>query len=310
MLVRPNRSFPGTLFMIKGSAIQMVWKNIVLLVVVATVLTLQYEAWDLDRFSLTLIPFQLVGLALSIFLGFRNNACYDRWWEARKLWGALVNTSRDLARQVLAHVDAPGDQAEIEAWQRDALYRIIAFVYALKAHLRQHPVLDEVAPFLPAAEVERLRGTKNVPYAIVVGFSERLTEIRRRGWVHPYHVGLLDESVTKLIDILGACERIKKTPVPLSYTVLTHRLVAAYCFALPFGIVHDVGPLTPVVVGFVGFAFLGLDSVGTQLEDPFEEDPNDLPLAALSRTIEIDVRQLLGDRDLPEPVQPVGGVLL
>jgi putative membrane protein len=131
-----------------------------------------------------------------------------------------------------------------------------------------------------------------------------------RGLVDRYHLPLLEGTLTDLTDIQGGCERIKNTPVPLSYTELTHRIVAMYVVLLPFGIVNTTELMTPFVVAIVAFCFLGLDAVGTQIEDPFEEDPNDLPLMQISRMIENDLRQRLGETEFPPDIRPERGVLL
>ena len=128
--------------------------------------------------------------------------------------------------------------------------------------------------------------------------------------LHPLHLPVLEGTLTTLTDIQGGCERIKNTPVPLSYTELTHRIVAIYVLLLPLGILSTTGEATPIVVAMVAFCFLGLDAVGTQIEDPFEEDPNDLPLLQISVLIENDLRQRMGATDLRADVTPVDRVLL
>ena len=123
------------------------------------------------------------------------------------------------------------------------------------------------------------------------------------------HLPVLEQSLTDLTDIQGACERIKSTPIPSSYTVLIHRIVALYTFSLPFGIVDAVGIATPVVVAIIAYAFFGLDAVGEEIEEPFGTDINDLPLSTLSRMIEINLRQTLGEAEVPDVLRPVDGVL-
>ena len=120
---------------------------------------------------------------------------------------------------------------------------------------------------------------------------------------------MLEESLTECTGVQGACERIKSTPIPFSYTALMHRIVLLYCVGLPFGIVSQIHLMTPVVVMIVAYAFYGLDAVGTEIENPFDQDANDLPLSALSRMIEINLRQALGEQDLPEVLMPVQGIL-
>lgn len=310
MLVRPREQTPlGLFFHIQGSVLSDIWPYLLGITAYSLVTAEIIQAIGVDWFDITLVPFTLIGLALSIFLGFRNNACYDRWWEARKLWGKLINTTRSLARQTLTllKLDASEDPA-VRDFQIEMVRRIIGYAYGLKFHLRTEVSLQAVTPWLPEEEAEALGRENNVPYALLQRMGERYRDAWKRGWIDPYHLRIFEETLTLLTDIQGGCERIKNTPVPLSYTVLTHRLVFVYCLALPFGITAHVGHLTPLVVLFISYAFMGLDDVGTQVEDPFELDPNDLPLAALARTIEINLLQRIG-AELPPPATPVDGIL-
>ncbi|MEL6349598.1 MAG: bestrophin family protein [Myxococcota bacterium] len=307
MLVKPRRVFPETLFVLRGSALYDNWPILIGLTVFAFISTEVLYALGVERFNLSVTPFSLIGLALSIFLGFRNNACYDRWWEARKLWGALINTTRSIARQTLNFVNS--DDPAVRSFHQEMVRRTIGFAYGLKYHLRAEVRLDAVTAWLPDEDGAALVEEENVPNALIQRMGERYRMAWKRGWIDTYHMNIFEGSLTRLSDIQGGCERIKNTPVPLSYTVLTHRLVALYCLTLPFGIASTVGHTTPIVVLIVSFAFLGLDSLGTQLEDPFELDPNDLPLAALARTIEINLLQRIGESELPSPTRPMGGIL-
>ena len=130
-----------------------------------------------------------------------------------------------------------------------------------------------------------------------------------RGWVNPLHVPMLEATLVGLTDVVGGCERIKNTPVPFSYTLLLHRTAYLYCFLLPFGLVDSIGYLTPLVVAIVAYTFYGLDALGDEIEEPFGVSPNDLPLDAICRAIEIDLRDALGDPDLPPPLLPVNNWL-
>jgi putative membrane protein len=312
MLVPKNPSWWSIVFRYRGSELPRTKYRIVGVAVVSVIVTILEERHDWHP-NLTPLPFTLIGLALGIFLGFRNNASYDRWWEGRKLWGALVNTSRSFARQVLTLVGPPvqpGTEApDVVALRRELVMRTVAFVHALRMSLRGQDAWDELSPFLPADEIVRLRDERNAPYAITQGTAERIQAARARGWVHEMHVPVLEGSLTAFTDIQGACERIKGTPIPFSYTTLIHRITATYCYALPFGLVDTVGIYTPVVAVLVSYAFFGLDVVGDEIEMPFGTDPNDLPLGAISRTIEVNLRQRVGDRDLPGPLHPVDDVL-
>jgi putative membrane protein len=311
MIVVDNPTFWETVFRIRGSTWPMIWRRMLAVTVISVVVTVMHTGYGLLRHDLTVVPFTLIGIALSIFLGFRNGASYDRFWEGRRLWGQLVNTTRSLTRQTLTLIRPPGGTVttELESHRRAIVYRLIAFTHALRAHLRDEDPLLEVAPWLSEAEVDALRPETNRPIAIVQRLGDVFREDLDRGWVDRFHLPLLEESLVELTSIQGGCERIKATPIPFSYSILLHGIVGVYCLGLPFGLVEVIGPFTPIVVLMVAYAFFGLDAVGGEIENPFGLDPNDLPLSALSRTIEINLRQRLGDTDLPPPMTPVSDVL-
>lgn len=314
MLVPARHNWWGRVLTYRGSELPRTkWRILgVALVSVAVTLLEERHGWHPN---LTPMPFQLVGVALGIFLGFRNNASYDRWWEGRKLWGALVNTSRSCARQILTLLGPqPGDAAApdgaaLASLKRELVYRVIAFVHALRLALRDDDDLSDLRPFLPSDEVDALANERNRPFAISQGTGERLQRAWREGWLHPMHLPVLEASLTSLTDIQGACERIKSTPIPFSYTTLIHRITAVYCYALPFGVVDSVKVYTPFVCMIVAYAFFGLDVVGEEIEMPFGRDYNDLPLRAISRMIEVNLRQRLGEEELPPLFTPVNDFL-
>jgi putative membrane protein len=185
-------------------------------------------------------------------------------------------------------------------------------VHALRMHLRDGIEWDTLATYLPAGEIEQLRSHRNVPYAILSGTSLWLRGAWHAGHIDRYHLPALDQSLNQFMDIQGGCERIKLTPIPHSYTVLMHTIVATYCFALPFGLLDTLHSWTPIVVLIVSYAFLGLDAVGEEIENPFGNDPNDLPLGAISTTIEVNLRQALGshEKEVPQLAEPVNGILM
>jgi len=303
---------------LRGSALTRIWPRLLAVTLVATLVTYLHERYGLLHTDLTVTPFSLIGLALGIFLGFRNNTSYDRFWEGRKLWGRVVNASRTLTRQILTLVGPPfrndrvpeeGELEAIEALHREAVYRVIAYVHALRLHLRGQDRLREIDEFLEDPEIADLVPELNRPIAILQTMGERFREAWEKGWVHPIHVEVLELSLTELAGVQGGCERIKATPIPFSYNLLLHRITFVYCFTLPFGLVNLVHEFVPVVVALVSYAFFGLDAVGDEIEDPFGEDANDLPLSAITRMIEVNLRQRLGEEDLPELAEPIDHVL-
>jgi putative membrane protein len=301
-------------FQYRGSALSRIrWRllSVFVVAVALTALELLNGKWHV---SLTPVPFSLVGIALGIFLGFRNNTSYDRFWEGRKLWGRLVNTTRSITRQALTLVDVhdasrDASSSEADPVVRQQVYRVVAYVHALRMHLRGQVDVDSLSPGLSNEDQHAVRHHLNVPSAILLLIGKTYRRLAREGRVTDFAQIQLERSLTDLTDIQGGCERIKSTPIPHNYTILIHRIVAVYVFALPFGLIDTLGKLTPLVVLMVAYTFLGLDAVGDELEDPFGLDLNDLPLDTISRMIEINLRQALGETDVPAPLQPIRGVL-
>jgi ion channel-forming bestrophin family protein len=312
-MIVPDRkmSWFGLLFDMRGSTLPRIAGRLAAVFFVACAVTLESYVTGGVKHDLSTVPFTLISLALGVFLGFRNNTSYDRYWEGRKLWGRLVNDARSVARltlHIIAH-DATA-QAQLDArgtqeLQRELIYRVIAYVHALRMHLRNElGNLGELAPFLPEQELAAMPVQRNVPLAILSTVSTVVQRARRAGVLRHRDVHLLEAQINDLCDIQGGCERIKNTPIPWSYTVLMHSIVAAYCFALPFGLIATVQLATPLVVALIAYAFLGLDAVGDELEEPFGKDVNDLPLSQLSRMIEVNLRQMIGEEELPVLLVP------
>ena len=292
-----------------GFALPHIWMRTLTVTAISLFVTVLYEEVPQLHYSLTTAPFTIVGLPLGIFLGFRNNTAYDRFWEGRKLWGALVNTSRSFTRQILTLIDAPAeDESEGRALEQRLVRMVVAYVHALKLHLRDLPMKERLLEILPASEVERFADDENIPLAMLQRMGDLFVEARRKKWIDPFHVPVLEASLTSLTDIQGACERIKSTPIPYSYTVLMHRIVAGYCVLLPFGLMETIKWATPVVVLVISYCFFGMDAIGDEIEQPFGFDTNDLPLDSISNTIERNLRQRIAD-PLPEKLKAKRGVL-
>ena len=257
------------------------------------------------RLHFTPAPFQIAGVALAIFLGFRNNSSYDRWWEGRKLWGGIVNQSRSLGRQVMTLLHATGLEApEMAALRREVLYRHIAWLYALKQQLRGQDPLAELAPLLSAQELESLGKQKNIAAWLLHRNGHALAEAARRSWLSDNRLEMLDRTLSELISLQGGCERIKSTPIPTAYRVFTHLFTRVYIAALPLGLMETVEFAPLLVLLGLGLAFLVLETLGRLLEDPFTLGPNALALGAICRTIEINLRQQLEETELPPAATP------
>lgn len=253
-------------------------------------------------------PFALIGIALSIFLGFRNNACYDRWWEARRQWGTLVIACRNFGRQTLLLEERGGSEG---AQLRIEMVRlVIAFTYALVQHLRPSKSQPAVPSGLATSMSERFLTSRNPPDYLLRQITSLLVGARTRGLLSDIEFSLIEGTVGQMETVLGSCERIRSTPVPFAYTLLLHRTAYAFCFLLPFGFADLIGWLEPIAAGMVAYTFFGLDMLGDELEEPFGELPNDLPIAALAETIAINLREALGETDLPPFPEPVNYVLM
>jgi putative membrane protein len=301
----------------QGGVLNHIWRRLLVATVFALVLTLLFDFEYLPKaLTITPLPFTLIGLPLSIFLGFRNNSSYDRYWEGRKLWGSIINTTRTATRQIMTLVEPTRGGVAAEAasearvaFEREQVMRLMGYIHALRHHLRDERSFEDCKEFVSAEEYARFIKDPNPPIALLHRMGERFGEAWRAGWIDTMHMSLLEKTLTMLTDLQGGCERIKKTPIPFAYTVLMHRIVGVYCFMLPFGVYKDLGDLTPVVVLMISYAFFGLDAIGDEVEEPFGLDMNDLPLSSFSRMLEIEAKTRLGVGELPRPIVPVDRVL-
>lgn len=312
MIVTNSGSWLHFVLAARGTTLSRIWRRLTTNVAFALAMTLGHMQYGLlDGRDVTPLPFTLIGFVLSIFLGFRINTAYDRYWEGRRLWGQLVNTCRTLARQFQTVVGAGADDPTLGERRKRLVYVLMAFPHALRMRLRaEETMVEDLAPFVLPAELEQLKAERNRPNALVQRLAELVEDAYRAQLIHPNHLPLLHNNITALTDVQGGCERIANTPIPFAYQVLLRRIVGVYVYALPFGVLAPLGLLTPVVVLMMSYAFYGLDALGDEIQDPFGSDPNDLPLTALCRTIEIDLRQRLGEPELPEPTQAHHGLLL
>jgi len=255
-------------------------------------------------FSVTYVG--VFSAALSIFLVFRFNEAYERWWEARKLWGSVVNLSRDFARQILSLL--PGDPGS--PLHTRLVYGQIAFVHALrKGRTEVESILRRLLP----EECDSLLLRENVPTAILQRQSELLVGRLDQSTSDTVRLARFDANLGQLMDVFGACERIKNTPFPATVTLISRVLVWGLALLLFIATLEPGGRgglTTTVGVAVMAMGYIWIDSMGQRLKDPFENQPNDTPMTSLSITIERDLREMLGETELPAPLKPRRGVLL
>jgi putative membrane protein len=259
------------------------------------------------------VPLSIFGGVIGVIAGFRNSSAYARWWEARTIWGGVVNHSRSFAREILTMLTVRGDelstQRELADTQRRIVLMQIAYVHALRCHLRGVPVWPELSGLICEGELECLRDQKNIPLAIQQKLASMVAECYARGWIDEIRWASVDGTLSSLMDCQGAAERIKNTPMPRLYDVFIRIFINIFCILLPLGMVGSLGLWTPLGSALVGFMFLALDDIGRALEAPFENLPNDISLTAITRNIEINLKQMIGEKEIPEPLAAVDGVL-
>lgn len=305
MIIRSRPNLLAVIFTLQGSILPKVAPKVLGITLIAMAVVAAERKWP-EPFPISagVGPFTLIGLALSIFLSFRNGACYDRWWEGRKAWGSLIVETRGIARTLQAVLSGP----EHEAVRHRILRRLSGFAHALHAQLRGNDEAAAAGLWLPEHEAATLKQRPSPADAVLARLAADLGEAYRTGALSDVLFGLLDQKIAALAQVQVVCERIRSTPLPFAYTLLLYRTAWLYCLLLPFGLAASLGWATPLATALVAYTFFGLDALGDELEEPFGTDPNDLPLDALLRVIDGVVLDALGEAALP-PQKPDGFLL-
>lgn len=295
MIVRPKPNLIGILFSLKGSIAKRIALRSLLVTLLASVIVLVETLHPAYFSKVNATPFTLLGLSLSIFMSFRNNACYDRWWEGRKQLGQMIIEIRSLMRESQSFNPA----------EREGLLRgLCGFAHGLVARLRLE---DEASAIRPWTHVTAPH--PNLPDRVLQTLGARLQVLAGQGAISDIRYAQLETRLVSLSQVQAACERIKHTPLPFPYTLLLHRTIYLFCILLPFAMAEPLGWLTPVFTAIVSYTFFGLDEIGDDLEDPFGFDENDLPCNALLRMLEREILAALGYTELPPALMPVEFVL-
>lgn len=284
-----------------GQILHYVGRPLLVLFVWDVVVTVAFLTFARDWLEFPALPLTLLGSAVAVYLTFRNSAAYGRWWEGRILWGAMVNYSRSFARETKMLLGP--ERAELA---RLLVYRHIAYVQALRLHLRRQSPWEELAPRLPAEELARLREVANVPNAILDRTGCILGE---QGGLDSMRLVGIERTFTEFSNAQGGMERIKNTPLPQQYATYPVLFTHAFCVLLPLGLVESLGIYTPLGSTAVGFLFLALLQIGNDLCYPFENNEHDVPLSAISRSIEIDLLDGLGEVHSLKPITVENGIL-
>jgi ion channel-forming bestrophin family protein len=288
MIIRPRPSAFQLLVIMRGSIVPRIAPQIIGFALYAALVVALARHFGLESAGYGLAPFTVLGVALSIFLGFRNNAAYERWWEARKLWGQLVFEIRNFAREVRGLI--PEDCGEV----RPLLMESLAFCHYLRGALRKVDADPEARRFIAEA-ADVFAQAVNKPDAVLRSMGRRLAALKKTGRIDAIDFRVMDEKVCGMAALQAGCERISSTPLPFTYSLLLHRFAYWFCLLLPFGLVSVAGWASPLFTALVVYSFFGLDALSEELEDPFGTGNNDLALDSLCRVDEISVFEALGE---------------
>ncbi|ABL72082.1 bestrophin family protein [Paracoccus denitrificans] len=295
MTPRSQPNLRDILLTLNGSIIPVILGRLTVIgvVCIAAILAARMHPGIFARISA--IPFTLIGIALSVFMSFRNSTCYARWWEGRQLWGQVIVACRGIARA----------SAGLESQTRMRLLRsLCAFAGGLSARLRHQDEIAAIARWIPA---EDIRGCRNPSDRVLRIAGEELIAAVEHGRLGDIRWSVLEGYLDQLSAAQAACERIASTPVPFAYSLLLHRTALVFCLLLPFALAGALGWWTLLPVLLVAYTFFGLDALSHQLEDPFGGSPNALPLDVMRQNIEREMMDALSGPRPPTVPEAVDG---
>lgn len=286
------KAWPKVMLAYAGTVIPSILSRLVLVMIVTLVIYLLHRmalALGGGLQSLETIPHQIVGVTVGFLIVFRTSTSYDRYWEGRRLWGNIVNCSRNLVREAAAYVGQVGDLAQL----------VTAYPLALKQHLRGNQDQSELKPLLPEPIFAAVTGAANPPATLAYYLSFWIQQRRRQGVLEAEQLRLLEQHVATIIDSQGGCERILRTPIPFAYAAHIKQLLLLYLITLPFVLVPRLDWITLPIMLVISWGLLGIEEAGVEIEDPFGDDPNDLPIEAICATIARDVQAMAQMPALP-----------
>lgn len=274
------------------------WHVDLIMIASCTVAYLVREYLIAHHFEIPSIIPTVLGTAIAFFIGFNNNQAYDRWWEARKVWGALVNDSRSFTRALLNYVD------DDEPTVKKMIYRHIGFLYALKASLRG--TVDEInIKYLTEDDLNEIKKHNNKHNALLNIQSRDLQMLSKSNAIDGFRFIEINEMLTRFSDSMGMSERIKNTVFPTTYSYLTKVFIWLFVVSFTLVISQSAGVASIFLGWMIGFVFVSTQINGMSLINPFENNSAGVPLNQITRTIEINLLQMLKEEDIPEPVKPI-----
>ncbi|MBL4676809.1 MAG: hypothetical protein JKY70_11500 [Mucilaginibacter sp.] len=282
-------------------------KELILVTVYSVLIAIMYNTFHVTRISIPIAVPTILGTVISLLLAFKSNQAYDRWWEARTLWGAIVNDVRSFTRQLLTFVDAPYHEGERKAFVDRVAKRQVAWCFALSRNLRRQDPLQGLEKYLSKEDIEYISKYDNIPVAILELQGADIRSAYKLGWINEFQQVALDETLTRFSNEMGGCERIKNTVFPATYAAYIHFSVLLFVLLLPFGLIEYFGVVEVPVVIAIASSFFLIESMAIHLQDPFENKPTDTPTITISRTIERDVVQMLKEKEKYELAVAGGG---
>ncbi|PYG25042.1 bestrophin family protein [Pelagimonas varians] len=300
MIVREHPSNLKLFFVMQGSVVPKIIGRIIGIVVLSMIVML-VDQYFFPLPHISIAAMGIFGVALSLFLGFRNNAAYDRWWEARKLWGGMIADVRNLGRHMSIFVDKSEDRAPIMSCA-------VAFAHLHRGFLRSVDVKTEIVDWVGAEKAEKMIAQKNPADSALRSMAEKIGALAEKDQINGFGQMTVSQTLSSLALAQAGCERIFTTPLPFVYSLLVRRTTYLYCWLLPFALIDATGWFTPIFAAVVAYVFFGLQAVTHELEHPFRNMQNGLPLDAMCRTIEISVSEALYRRP-PEAMTATNHVL-
>ena len=279
-------------------------KEVLMVAVYAITIYCVHQYYNFKDVSIPLTVPTILGTIISLLLAFRSNQAYDRWWEARILWGGIVNDCRTFARQVLTFVDSSHDGEQKWALKERIIRRQMAWCYSLSCHLRGQNAKDNLEAYLTDEDVKNIKKLDHIPLAINELQGHDLRTLYKLGWINEYQQVALDNTLTNFMNSMGGCERIKNTVFPVTYSVYIHWLVMFFVLLLPFSLMEFFGIFQVPLVIAISSAFFLIEKMAIHLQDPFENKPTDTPTTTISRTIEKNLKQMMKD-ELPHDIDAV-----
>ncbi|QHW00980.1 bestrophin family protein [Spirosoma endbachense] len=321
------------------------WRAILLFLCYSTLICLLYSIAGWRFLAIPFVPVATIGTAVAFYVGFKNNSSYDRLWEARRIWGSITNASRSWSIMVLDYLNAkhtnnPLAKGELKQLRQTLIYRHLAYINAIRVQLRQKPVWElhhnpasevieriaafrqcsldkELSRFLSEEEIESIIQHPNPATFLLREQSEQLRELREAGYLTDYYHVDLERMLVEFYNQQGACERIKSFPFPRQYAYFSYVFTWVFIAVLPYGLLTEMAKvsgwhvwLTVPFFTVIAWIFNTMEIVGDTSENPFENSINDIPMTAICRNIEIDLRDMLGETDLPKRVQAVDNILM